>query len=83
MKIGDPEDSSTELGPIQNSMQYERVKGFYTDVKQNGYKIAAGSTEISNEHGGYFLQPTIVDNPPNDSRIIQEEPFGEFYARLL
>jgi len=83
MKIGDPEDSSTELGPIQNSMQYERVKGFYTDVKQNGYKIAVGSTEISNEHGGYFLQATIVDNPPNDSRIIQEEPFGEFYARFL
>jgi len=27
---------------------------------------------------GYFVQPTIIDNPPNDSRIIQEEPFGEY-----
>ena len=77
LKVGAPDDEGVMLGPIQNSMQFERVKGFFEDVKKNNYKIAAGKAEVDPSKG-YFVTPTIVDNPPNGSRIIEEEPFGEF-----
>ncbi|ORY15767.1 aldehyde dehydrogenase domain-containing protein [Clohesyomyces aquaticus] len=75
IKVGSPEDGDNLLGPIQNSMQYEKVKGFFADSKAKGYKFAAGEPDVSTSKG-FFVQPTIIDNPPNDSRIIAEEPFG-------
>jgi acyl-CoA reductase-like NAD-dependent aldehyde dehydrogenase len=75
IKVGSPMDGDNLLGPVQNQMQYERVKGFFADSKAKGYKFAAGEADVA-ESKGFFIQPTIIDNPPNDSRIIQEEPFG-------
>ena len=75
IKTGDP-SSGALLGPIQNEMQYEKVKGFFEDTKAKGYKFAVGEPDVAKSNG-FFVQPTIIDNPPNDSRIIQEEPFGE------
>lgn len=76
MKVG---GEDADLGPIQNPMQYDRVKGFYEDVKKHNFKLAAGSTDVATDKG-FFVPPTIVDNPPNGSRIIEEEPFGEYFA---
>lgn len=75
LKVGTSDEEGTFLGPIQNEMQYERVKEFFADSKKNGYKFALGEADITPSKG-YFINPTIIDNPPNDSRIIQEEPFG-------
>ncbi|EAT81107.2 hypothetical protein SNOG_11399 [Parastagonospora nodorum SN15] len=75
VKTGNPDDGDNLLGPVQNQMQYERVKGFFADSKAKGYKFAAGEPDVGASKG-YFITPTIIDNPPNDSRIIQEEPFG-------
>lgn len=75
LKTGNAEDDETMLGPVQNQMQYERVKGFFEDSKAKGYKFVAGAPDVASGKG-FFIQPTIIDNPPNDSRIIQEEPFG-------
>lgn len=74
IKTGAP-DSGALLGPIQNQMQYDKVKGFFKDTKEKGYKFAVGEPDVATGKG-FFVQPTIIDNPPNDSRIIQEEPFG-------
>ncbi|OQO11845.1 hypothetical protein B0A48_03572 [Cryoendolithus antarcticus] len=74
IKTGDS-NSGSLLGPVQNKMQYERVKGFFEDTKAKGYKIAVGADTVPSGNG-FFITPTIIDNPPNDSRIIQEEPFG-------
>lgn len=75
-KVGNGFDEGVTHGPIQNSMQYERVKGFFAEIEKQGQKVAVGG---KNEHGskGYFITPTIIDNPPDDSRIVVEEPFGE------
>lgn len=75
IKVGNPDDADTILGPVQNPMQYEKVKGFFADSKAKGYKFAVGEPE-PNPEKGFFIKPTIIDNPPNDSRIIAEEPFG-------
>ncbi|KAH7079840.1 aldehyde dehydrogenase domain-containing protein [Paraphoma chrysanthemicola] len=74
-KVGNPDDGDNLLGPVQNQMQYEKVKGFFADSKAKGYTFAAGGPDVAASKG-FFIQPTIIDNPPNDSRIIQEEPFG-------
>ncbi|CBX97651.1 hypothetical protein IAQ61_001136 [Plenodomus lingam] len=74
-KVGNPHDGDNMLGPVQNQMQYERVKEFFVDSKAKGYKFAVGEPDVLASEG-YFIQPTIIDNPPNDSRIVQEEPFG-------
>lgn len=63
------------LGPIQNSMQFERVKGFFEDAKNEKLDLAVGGFDEPKQ--GYFVNPTIVDNPNDQSRIVVEEPFGE------
>lgn len=75
LKVGNPHEDGVALGPVQNKMQYDRVRGFFEDSKAKGYKFAAGATEVEPTKG-YFVTPTIIDNPPDDSRIIVEEPFG-------
>lgn len=75
LKVGTSNEEGVMLGPIQNSMQYERVKSFFKDTKDHGYKFALGSGDVE-ESKGYFINPTIIDNPPDDSMIVTEEPFG-------
>jgi acyl-CoA reductase-like NAD-dependent aldehyde dehydrogenase len=74
MKFGDGTDATITHGPIQNSMQYERVKGFFNDIEKEGLNVAVGGK--NEESMGYFIQPTIIDRPKDDSRIVVEEPFG-------
>ncbi|KAI9817231.1 MAG: hypothetical protein M1827_001344 [Pycnora praestabilis] len=75
MKVGQGNEKGVMMGPIQNEMQYEKVQAFFEDSKAKGYKFASGSQDVQTSKG-YFIEPTIIDNPPNDSLIITEEPFG-------
>lgn len=68
-------DAGNMLGPIQNEMQYNFVKQFYLDAQRNGYKFALGSAEIQDE-GNFVIQPAIIDNPPDGSKVVREEAFG-------
>lgn len=74
--VGDGLDSKVVLGPVQNHLQFARVKDLLADIQANNLKLATGSTEASNAGKGYFITPTVVDNPPDHSRIVIEEPFG-------
>lgn len=74
LKMGEGNEPDVFLGPIQNSMQYERVKGFFVDVEKGNYDIAVGGTNPTGE--GYFITPTIIDRPDENSRLVVEEPFG-------
>ncbi len=73
--VGDGMDPATNLGPIQNRMQYDKLRSLFADVKANGYRVPLGGT-IDESLPGNFVPVTIVDNPPESSRIVQEEPFG-------
>ncbi|KAJ9272503.1 hypothetical protein DTO212C5_1230 [Paecilomyces variotii] len=68
-------DSGNMLGPVQNEMQYNIVKQFFLDAHNNGYRFALGSADIKDEDG-FVINPAIIDRPPDDSRIVKEEPFG-------
>lgn len=79
MIVGDGMDKTTTLGPIQNEMQYNRLKDLVASIQSEGLTLATGdiSTAFSDEGKGYFMKPVIVDNPPDDSKIVIEEPFGK------
>lgn len=71
--MGDGSQQGTALGPIQNKPQYDRVKGLLADCEANGYQLLQGEAP---QGDGFFIPVTLVDNPPEDSRIVQEEQFG-------
>ena len=72
--IGDGLDPATQLGPIQNRKQYERVVGILEDTIRSGARIVAGG-EVP-DRAGYFVAPTIVAGLADDSRLVKEEQFG-------
>ena len=73
-KVGDGLDPATELGPIQNKMQYDKVVDIIKDTKKRGAKFLTGG-DIP-QGPGYFLPPTLVTDIPEDSRLVREEQFG-------
>ena len=81
IKVGDGAEADTHLGPIQNSMQYGKVQDYFKDCQDNGHAFAVGG-EIDDSAAGWFVPVTLVDNPPEDSRIVQEEPFGPILPLL-
>ncbi|MGQ4615702.1 aldehyde dehydrogenase family protein [Nocardia sp. R7R-8] len=79
--VGDGSLPETQLGPIQNRPQLDKVAEYFADCKANGYTFALGG-EIDTESGGWFVPVTLVDNPPEDSRLVAEEPFGPILPLL-
>ena len=71
--VGDGLEQGTEMGPLQNRAQFEKVRGFLEDAQQKG-KIVAGGSVLERE--GYFVQPTIVRDIPDSARLVCEEQFG-------
>jgi acyl-CoA reductase-like NAD-dependent aldehyde dehydrogenase len=76
LQLGSGLEKTTTHGPIQNAMQYERVQGFFADIESEKWNVAVGGVNDPKSKG-YFIQPTIIDNPAEDSRIVVEEPFGK------
>ncbi|HEY9090214.1 aldehyde dehydrogenase family protein [Parasphingorhabdus sp.] len=79
-KVGDGAEQGTVLGPIQNKRQYERVMELLEDAKTNNLTLIQDAAIP--EGGGYFVPVTIVDNPPENSRVVQEEAFGPILPML-
>lgn len=73
--VGDGAQQGTGVGPIQNKKQYERVLELIQDAKDNGYKFLTGGDKDPSGTG-YYVPITILDNPPEDARIVAEEQFG-------
>jgi len=72
--VGDTRDSSTQLGPVQNVNQYERVRGLLSDALKDGAQVAAGGQRVGER--GYFLRPTILTDAHAGQAIVDEEQFG-------
>jgi aldehyde dehydrogenase (NAD+) len=80
IRLGDPKDSATAMGPLISAGQMKRVLDYIEVGKNEGARIAAGGTR----HGdtGYFVNPTIFTEVEHDMRISQEEIFGPVAAVL-
>ncbi|GEN99262.1 aldehyde dehydrogenase [Novosphingobium sediminis] len=75
VKVGDGSEQGTGVGPIQNKKQFDRVCELIKDAKDNGYKFLVGG-DVDPSGSGYYVPITILDNPPEDARIVAEEQFG-------
>jgi NAD-dependent aldehyde dehydrogenases len=71
--VNDGLKQGTQMGPLQNKAQFEKVKGFLEDARRNG-KIVVGGEVLDRK--GYFIQPTIVRDIPDNARLVKEEQFG-------
>jgi acyl-CoA reductase-like NAD-dependent aldehyde dehydrogenase len=71
--IGDGLEQGTQLGPLQNKMQYDRVLDLIEDSRRHGKIIAGGDTP---DREGYFIRPTIVRDITDGTRLVDEEQFG-------
>ena len=78
-KVGNGLEEGVHLGPIQNKNQYQRVMNLLEDAKQQGLTVLQGA-DVPDQ--GYFVPLTIIDNPPEASRVVQEEAFGPILPML-
>lgn len=71
--VGDGLQQGTTIGPLQNRMQYDKVRGFLDDARSNGKIVAGGDLS---DQPGYFIRPTIVRDVTDGMKIVDEEQFG-------
>ncbi|MEK7385601.1 MAG: aldehyde dehydrogenase family protein, partial [candidate division NC10 bacterium] len=77
LKVGDPMDKATRMGPVVSRQQMETVLGYIEAGKQEGARLVAGGGRANVGNGkGYFVEPTIFDGVTNRMKIAREEIFG-------
>jgi alpha-ketoglutaric semialdehyde dehydrogenase len=84
LRLGSPIDADTDIGPIINERQLERVSKYLDIARQEGAKVLIGG-EIAHEgelKNGYFFQPTILDDVSPQMRVAREEIFGPVVALI-
>jgi acyl-CoA reductase-like NAD-dependent aldehyde dehydrogenase len=71
--IGNGLDEGVQFGPVQNRMQFEKVKAILADARAQGRVIGGGK---AHQGPGYFIHPTVVSGLPDSARLVCEEQFG-------
>jgi alpha-ketoglutaric semialdehyde dehydrogenase len=84
LRIGDGTDLQTQIGPLVNSSQLERVKQYIEIARQEGAKVLIGGEVATGENleHGYFFLPTILDDVTPGMRVAREEIFGPVVALI-
>jgi len=81
IKLGDPNDPETEMGPVANKPQYEKVLGYLSTAQSEGASVACGGG-AAEEIGGLFVKPTLLTNVDPSHTVVREEVFGPVVAAL-
>ena len=77
LKVGDPLDKGTRMGPVVSKAQMETVLSYIEAGKQEGAQVVAGGARANVGNGkGYYVEPTIFDRVTNTMKIAREEIFG-------
>ncbi len=79
-RVGDPFDPATELGPVVDQAQFERVLGYIQQGRREGAALACGGGRIGER--GYFVQPTVFADVEDSMVIAREEIFGPVMSIL-
>ena len=74
IKVGNGLDDGVKMGPLAHDRRLTAIEGFVADAVEHGANILTGGKRKGNK--GYFFEPTVMTNVSNDSRIMNEEPFG-------
>jgi betaine-aldehyde dehydrogenase len=77
LKVGDPNDPSTEIGPLVAKRQQERVEKYIALGQEEGARVVTGGNGLPEGiDKGWYVQPTVFADATNDMRIAREEIFG-------
>jgi succinate-semialdehyde dehydrogenase / glutarate-semialdehyde dehydrogenase len=74
LKLGDGLEKGVGMGPLANARRIDAMDSFVNDAKARGGKIATGGQRRGNQ--GYFYEPTVITDVPDDCKIMTQEPFG-------
>ena len=78
IRLGDPNDADTEMGPVANRPQYEKVLGYLRTAREEGATVAYGGAP----EGGLFVQPTVLTGVTPEATVYREEVFGPVLAAV-
>ncbi len=76
MKVGDPLDPETNVGPVVSRRQRERIEGYLASGKDQGARAVCGGGRPSHLERGWFVEPTVFADVDNGMKIAREEIFG-------
>src|SRR5207302_23299 len=84
IKVGDPNDMETDMGPVVSRAQHDRIMSLIRSGEEQGAKIVLGGGVPCGEQfdRGFWVEPTIFVDVTNDMRIAQEEIFGPVLSVL-
>ncbi len=74
LKVGDGLEKGITMGPLANSRRLDAMDSIVADAKDHGGKIQTGGARRGNQ--GYFYEPTVITDVPDDCQIMTQEPFG-------
>jgi acyl-CoA reductase-like NAD-dependent aldehyde dehydrogenase len=80
IRIGDPFDPATQLGPVISARQRDRVLLYSGFGREDGARLVTGgvAAHVPGHEGGFFVEPTVFSDVKSDMRIFQQEVFGPF-----
>ena len=76
IRVGDPSDAETQMGPLAMERQRDRVEMLIAKGKAEGAQLAVGGGRPAHLNRGYYIEPTVFGNVDNNSTIAREEIFG-------
>jgi len=82
MKLGDPLDPQTNIGPVVSQRQRDRIVGYLDSGKQQGARAVCGGGRPKSLPKGWYIEPTVFTDVDNSMKIAQEEIFGPVLALI-
>lgn len=83
IRIGDPRDPATEIGPLVSARHMQHVLSFAPQPWDEGVSLLTGGRRAAGFDKGCYVEPTLVRAESNDARVCQEEIFGPFAALVV
>lgn len=81
VRVGDPNDPATDIGPMVSQRQYERVQGYIRlGLEEGATLLTGGEGRPEGLERGWFVRPTVFVDAANDMRVVREEIFGPVLA---
>ncbi|WP_421904982.1 NAD-dependent succinate-semialdehyde dehydrogenase [Mameliella sp.] len=76
LRLGDPMDPATTMGPLASPAQLDKLETLVADAVRRGAVLRLGGGRAKDQARGFFFEPTVLEDVPEDARIMREEPFG-------
>ncbi len=82
LRLGDPLDANTDVGPVNSRKQFERINAYIESARNAGANTLVGGTPADGHRKGYWIPPTLFGSVTHDMAIAREEVFGPVLSLL-